>query len=316
MEMMVVMLIAGLMLGVFANMLTPALNFFAKRDTATRLQAINAALNAAIADNAVAFASNPAQSVLTLQGAVMPLSPNANGQCQGGAGTFAALSSYMSASGDAWHDGSGRSFCIYVSPLLIGTTQATQFYFHSISVVSPGPNGVIDVGTGMSSAGVMNVAGDDVSTTINGQLVVGALVQGTLDVMARYATALSSYYQSRYLGNTGRDTQIDFWANASPSGTLATSWDADPTNPGLIPLTGGCAVGGVAVSGAYLLGFSQGDLATPFGSSLLLDNCSNLTRNPENPTLALSTPPYTVILTAQIGGPIPSISKTVFGVTN
>lgn len=313
-EVLAVLAVLAVLFSVFSDMLSPVMNWTQKRDTSNRLAAINAAFVAAINDNALAFANNTNATVLTLKGTINPAAPGTNGRCAGGTATFAPLQKYLPSAPDAWHDGFGRAFCIYVSPQLSSTFNGVSFTYHSVAVVSGGVDGAIDASTQMAADGTMNVGGDDISSTINGQLVIGQMMQGTWQVMSNYATALQSYYQARYSTATVHDPLTDYWANASPTGS-STLWDTSSSMPGVFPPTSGCSAPGSAVSGPYLLGFAQSDVTTPFGTSLYIDNCSAQTRNPENPTSFLAIAPYSVILTAQIPGPVPSITKTVLGIT-
>lgn len=313
-ELLAVLSVLAVLFALFSNTLTPLMNWTQKRDTSNRLAAIHAALVAAIQDNALAFANNPDASILTLKGTINPAAPGPSGRCTGGVGTFAPLVKYLPSAADAWHDGFGRAFCIYVSARLTSSFNGVSFTYHSLSVVSGGVDGAIDASTQMAADGSMSVGGDDVSTTINGQIVIGQMMQGTWQVMSTYATALQSYFQARYASATTRDANIDYWANASPTGT-STLWDSSASAPGLFAPTSGCAAPGSPVAGSYLLGFAPSDVTTPFGTTIFIDNCSPATRNPENPNTVLSNAPYSVVLTAQIPGPEPTLTKTVLGIT-
>lgn len=308
-EMMFAMGLASILIVLISNATGPGITFFSRLETDGRLKDLRMALTAAYNDNATTVDAVSSAVFTTPAGTLAQLTPTVNNLCVGGPTTFTAIGRYLATSAsDIWHDGFGRSFCVYITPMQSITVNSITFNYHSVAVVSAGVDGAIDTTTSLSPVGVLTLGGDDKGILIDGRALMQDKVSQSLAVVNRSADAYQTYFNTRYLANTTRDISIDYFAKSDRGGNASSSWDVN----GSMPNSGGAAVSMTAISAHTVLGLTPSDITDAFGQILLIDNSSDAVRNPQNSTAALQTPGYTArISTALPGGQ--TLSRTVVG---
>ncbi len=309
MEMMVAMTLASVLIVLISNATGPGITFFARIETDSRLKDLRVALTAAYNDNATKVDANPAAVFTTSAGTLTPLMPSVNNLCVGTPTMFNAIARYLNTSAsDVWHDGFGRSFCVYITPIQNITVNSITFNYHSVAVVSAGVDGAIDATTTLSPLGVLTLGGDDKGILIDGRSLMQDKVTQSLAVVNRAAEAYQTYFNTRYLANTTRDISIDYFASTDRGGNASSSWDFG----GAMPNTGGSAVNMVNIGAHTVLGLTLSDVTDSFGQILLIDNSSDAVRNPQNAIGALQTPGFTARISTSLPGG-QTLSRTVVG---
>jgi prepilin-type N-terminal cleavage/methylation domain-containing protein len=308
-EMMVAMALASILIVLISNATGPGITFFARLETDSRLKDLRVALTAAYNDNATKVDATSAAVFTTALGTVTPLVPSVNNLCVGSPTMFNAIARYLNTSAsDAWHDGFGRSFCVYITPIQNISVNSITFNYHSIAIVSAGVDGAIDSNTALSGLGILTLGGDDKGVLIDGRSLMQDKVSQSLAIVNRSADAYQTYFNTRYLANTTRDISVDYFANTDRGGNPSNSWDFG----GAMPNTGGNAVNMVNIGAHTVLGLTLSDVTDAFGQILMIDNSSDAVRNPQNSTGALQTPGFTArISTVLPGGQ--QLSRTVIG---
>ena len=308
-EMMLAIGLASLLIVLISNATGSSITFYSRVETDSRLKDLRSAITAAYQDNALTVDGVTTAVFTTSTGTLSPLSPTVNNLCVGGSTTFSAIARYLSTSAsDIWHDGFGRSFCVYITPLQTLPVNGVTFSYRSIAVVTPGVDGAVDSTTALSSVGELTLGGDDKGVLIDGRTLMLEKVTQSLAVLNRAADAYQTYFNTRYLANTTRDISIDYFAMADRSGSTSSSWDAG----GTMPNSGGVATSMVTLGAHTVLGLTTADVTDAFGQVLLLDNSSDAVRNPQNSTTALQTPGFTARISTTLPGG-QTLSRTVIG---
>jgi|SRR5579862_4177121 len=196
---------------------------------------------------------------------------------------------------EAQHDDFNGFYKILVSNQLstVMPSGYTLFY-HKIAIVSPGYNRHLEAGTTMNAAtGALTVAGDDYAVVVDGFQIGRELAEDTVRRVDNLANVYQLYFTNRYLANAARDVSIDYFA---ATGTTAARWDAG----GLASNSSGAFTNATSLNMAAALGLSTTDMQDAYGTSLQIDNSSALARNPDNATTAMSIPPYSALVRANL----------------
>lgn len=308
-EMMLSIGLASLLIVLISNATGSSITFYSRIETDSRLKDLRIALIAAYNDNATTVDADTSAVFTTSAGTLSPLLPTVNNLCVGSSTTFSSIARYLSSSSsDIWHDGFGRSFCIYLTPRQTITVNAVTYYYHSIAIVSAGVDGAIDSSTALSTSGELTLGGDDKGFLIDGRSLMLDKINQSLIVLNRSSDAYQTYFNTRYLANTTRDISIDYFAKSDRSGSTSSSWDSG----GSMPNSGGVATSMVTLGAHTVLGLTTADVTDAFGQVLMLDNSSDAVRNPENSTSSLQTPGFTARISTTLPGG-QSLSRTVVG---
>lgn len=303
-EMLIAMAVLAIMLAVSYPLFQSMTDLWGKYETNNRLADIEQAVSTAYAQAMVTaeVPANTGRELVLPTGALGQSGPNAAGWCSATTpAAFAPLYQYLKQAPNlVWRDGYGRPVCVLITPQLSFTDDGATLYYHTIAIVSAGRHGKLAAGTSLSDAGVLTLAGDNQAVLINGRLLALAALQATQAQMAKVAAAYQAYFQNRYLGNTARDTSIDYFANA---------W-GDTGSP--MPALGATPLNTPSADLMSPLGLSSTDITDGWGQVMMLDNESDAVRSPNNSTAAMTTPPYTARITTTLPGG-QTYAQTVMG---
>lgn len=287
------------------DVLGPMLAFQGGQDTRRRLEELRTAVESAYREHA-AVVDAEAQPVFRLPSGTLQSSAidAATGRCLSDAATFAPLARWLAVSpGPAHRDGYGAPLCVFVSPRRGRAIGGVELHSHVLAVVSPGPDGRVEVGagcrTGLDEDGRLALCGDDEGVRIDGHAIAADLLARTLARLQLAADAYRGYFQARALADAARDIAVNYFASAAaPAGR----WDTD----GAISLSGcdGTAPRALADGAAATLGLSAADAVDAWGGALRLDNCSESVRSPRHPDPARQLPPYTAAVLATLPGSV------------
>jgi prepilin-type N-terminal cleavage/methylation domain-containing protein len=262
--------------------------------TRDRLERLRVALGAAYRNNARTIEASTAREVLLGPGvAILDGTDASNGT------TLAALDRVAGfgqlSPMEARVDDFQRRFLYVVSDrIAINMPGGYSVYYRKIGIVSRGYNGQVDAGTSMDPAtGAVTVGGDDSAVVVDGFQIQRELAEQTVAKVDRIAKAYERYFTNRYLANLSRDVSIDYFAAA---GATAARWDAG----GLAANSGGAFADGASLNLTQALGLATSDLRDAYGTPIQVDNSSATTRNPENPASAMSIPPYSALVRANL----------------
>ena len=310
-EMLIAMGIATTMLLVMSKALGPALSFFSKQETASRLQSMRSSLEAAYRDESARINAETLTRLTTASGSISPALPNATGVCSANSTTFAPISRYLPTSvGESWRDGHGQALCVFVTAQQTATLNGVTFAYHSIAVVSPGNDGAMDAATALSDTGTLTLGGDDKGIVVDGRRLVASQIESAQAQLQRIGDAYASYFTTRYQASPSRDPSTNYFANANKAGAASAQFDA----AGSMPTTGGVAVAMTLIGAHTVLGLAVNDVTDPWGQVYLIDNSTDAVRHPQNATAALTTPAYTARISTPIPGTGGSLNRTVVGV--
>lgn len=273
-------------------------------DTQRKLADVRQALTAAYRDG-IATAEADADAKLTLPTGVIPIVPaDGSGRCLSTDTTLSPIGPYSTQSpATLYRDGGGAPMCIFVSPRQSRQESGITLYYHSVAVVAPGPNGVLeattDCTTQFDNAGNLHLCGDDEGVVMDGAAIAHDALQATLQRLQKIAAAYQAYAASRFQVSTARDVGIDYFAATGPS---ADRWD----NGGNMPSTG-CQgfkplIAATTPSPHDVLGLSPLDVTDAYGQTITVDNCSPAVRSPDNPTSTQQLPPYSALLRTTLPG--------------
>lgn len=160
----------------------------------------------------------------------------------------------------------------------------------------------------MDAAGALVTGGDDRSIKVDGRDIAQDRVTETVTKMDRIIEALQSYFNSRYLSNPTRDISVNYFARTNRAGATDARFDSG----GSMPNTQGAAQSMTLIGAHTALGLSTADVTDGFGQAFLIDNSSDAVRNPENATVGLQVPAYSVrIQTTLPGGAV--LSRSAVG---
>ncbi len=262
--------------------------------TRDRMERLRVALASAYRNNARVIEASTAQEMFFAAGSTI-----ANGTDASNPATLSALNRIVGygqlSPVEAQVDEFQGRFRYFVSTRLSTPMPGGYWVFHrKIAIVSPGWNGIVEAGTTMNGAtGAMTVAGDDFAVVIDGFQIQRELAEQTVQRVDRVAKSYERYFTNRYLANTARDVSIDYFA---ATGTTAARWDAG----GLAGNSGGIFADASALNMTQALGLATSDLQDAYGTPIQIDNSSSQARNPNNPITAMSIPPYSALVRAQL----------------
>ncbi len=311
-EMLIAIVVATMMLMTMTQALTPALNFYAKQETESRLKDLREAIVGAYKMES-RLVDRDQEAVFKLQrGNIAPVLPNA-GRCPSTEATFVPMGAYLAGSASvAWRDGYGQGMCFMVTERLTGTFKSSPFDYRSMAVISPGADGVIEPGSTLTADGVLTLEGDDKGFLVDGKQIVGDMMADATERIERAANVLGVYFMTRFRSNPARDISVNYFATHDPSGSVNAAYDAN----GFVPTSAASPNRRLPLQSrpdlVAQLGMSSSDAVDPWGGSLFLDNSSDLVRHPGNSQPNSRLPPYT----ARVGAILPNgtfLEKTVVG---
>ena len=311
-EMLIAIVIATMMLMTMSQALTPALNFYAKQETESRLKDLRVAMLGAYKIESRLIDGRSDAAFELQRGLILPILPN-EGRCPSSQSTFLPMGAYLAASASvAWRDGHGQGMCFLVTPRLTGVFKGSEFVYRSLAVISPGADGVVDAGSTLTADGVLTLQGDDKGFLVDGKQVVGDMVADATERVERAASVLGVYFMTRYRSNPARDISVNYFASRAPDGSANASYDFS----GFVPTSGGSPNRKLALQSSpdlvAQLGLGSSDVVSPWGGSLYLDNSSDSERHPGHSQSNSRLPPYT----ARVGVELPNgalLEKTVVG---
>lgn len=199
-------------------------------------------------------------------------------------------------------DGFNQPYWIFVSPRLRRAFEGVDLYYHTVAIVSGGPNGQLDPGTSFDrSTGVLSVMGDDAGLVVDGYPIAREHHDDALARLRRLADAYQAYFRSRFLSDPRRDIAVDYFSGPCASSGDTDRWDT----PGPATVSNSCGADLPLGSGELrALGVEPRDALDPFGRAIRLDNASARVRNPDNPEVSMGGPPYTARLLTNLPGDV------------
>lgn len=190
-EVMVATAVIALLIPAIMAMVQPFLNFYGKVNTDNRLKDLRTALTATYNTYSTNIDALTTATLTTPDGTLSQVLP-ASQQCTATATTFAAARRFLSTSaGEIYHDGFGRSFCVWITPRLSASYSGVTYYYHNVLVVSAGVDGAVDATTTINADGTITVGGDDRSAFIDGRSIAQAKIQQTLAQMDKIVGGVS-----------------------------------------------------------------------------------------------------------------------------
>ena len=300
----------------------PALTFFGKTESDTRLKDLRLAIENAYRENVnvvenVADSATAGKVFKTPSGVLTELRPGANGLCAERLDAFQALGPNLSTSGTLIiRDGFAHPFCIYITPRQSEIYEGADITYRTIAIVSGGVDGVVEPTTVLSDDGVLTLGGDDRGITVGGRKIARDLIDRANATLDRVASAYATFFTTRYLASVSRDVGV-YYFSGEPGGVTAGGYD--PTNP--MPSTAGApadpAGGGssqdmVTINAHTVLGLTPRDVLDPYGRNVRIDNASPLVRSPAAADPAFQVAPYTARLAIITPGNR-VLSRTVVG---
>lgn len=318
-EVAVTIILVGMLYGVMMEGFGPAIQFRAKIETEAKLKSLRTSLLTAYKDNMASVEAEPGQRLVFSSGqAIDQQIPGANGRCVSTSTTFLPVARYLETSSTLAHlDGYNQPICVFITPRQTITVTGVALNYHSLAVISPGRDNQVDATTVLSVTGELALGGDDIGVLLDGRSFVQDQFQVTLDALRRTADAYQAYFQARYQADAGRSASIDYFscgqANCAAAGD--PHWDTGGIMPSL-----GSGGAGVAMDSAMaggrpfeILGLSQSDVTDGYGGTLQAQNKGDLCRNPGNSNGALTAPPFTAVIYADLPGGT-RVSQTVVGI--
>jgi type II secretory pathway pseudopilin PulG len=272
----------------------PWLVFTQGLQTERKLGEIQRALDAAYRDAAWEVDAEPEARLVLAHGAI-------ESAVVADSNTFAPIEGYAALSAAQMAgDGFNMPHRVFVSKQIRRAVAGTILSYHVIAIVSMGKNGVLDAGTRFDAEqGLLRLGGDDKGVVIDGYPIARGNYEQTLLKLNKLAGIYQVYFQTRYLADTQRDAAVDYFAGACSGSSAESLWDG---GEGAARNTCGTEMPLDPEESQRVFGMAPGDITDAFGQRLRLDNASVHTRNPENPTAGMSSPPYSAILSATLPG--------------
>lgn len=319
-EVVVAMVLVGALYAIASESFGPALSFRAEIETKERQKDLRQAIHSAYKLNAVSVDSVDT-ATLTFGGSLGTMSPvlpdATTKRCDSDATTFAPVASFSTMSpAEAFRDGYGNPICLYITPRQSLAVSGSTVFYHSVAIVSPGKNGLIDAGTDLdSTTGNLVLAGDDMGILLDGRNFAQDRYDITLESIKRAADAYQAYFSVRYQSDPARSISVDYFScgdnSTCPPATVNPLWDAGNGMPstcgGAVPMFTTTGISPHAV-----LGLSQSDVTDGYGNIITLDNCGASVRSPGNATASLRAPPYTAVISTTLPGG-GTLSQTAIG---
>jgi prepilin-type N-terminal cleavage/methylation domain-containing protein len=319
-EILVALVLIGGLYAIVSDSFGPALAFRAEIETKEKQKDLRSAIFAAYKINALTVDAEVAAKLDfgTATGVMEPVLPDATTKrCGSTATTFLPVARFSgSSAGVIYRDGYGHPMCVFITPRLSLTISGSMIYYHSVAVVSPGRNGVIDTGTALDSAtGNLTLAGDDMGVLLDGRAMAQDRYQVTIESIRRAADAYQAYFSVRYQTDPTRSISVNYFAcgddTTCPPATPNVQWDAGNGMP--TTCAGPIAMfQTMGISPHAVLGLSESDVTDGYGNVITMDNCGAGVRNPSNPNVAMQTPPYTAVISTTLPGG-DTLSQTAVG---
>lgn len=319
-EILVALVLIGGLYAIVSDSFGPALAFRAEIETKEKQKDLRNAIHAAYKINALTVDAEAAAKLDfgTATGVMEPALPNgATKRCESTATTFLPVARFSgSSAGVIYRDGYGNPMCLFITPRQSLTVSGSTIYYHSVAVVSPGRNGVIDTGTTLdNTTGNLTLAGDDIGVLLDGRAMAQDRYQITIDSIRRAADAYQAYFSVRYQTDPARSISVNYFACGSdttcPPAAPVPQWDAGNGMP--TTCAGPIAMfQTVGISPHAVLGLSESDVTDGYGNVLTVDNCGPSVRNPSNVNAAMQTPPYTAVISTTLPGG-GTLSQTAVG---
>lgn len=305
-ELLIALVTLTLMLSLVAPSLGPFINYDQRKTTLRKLEQVRAAMLLGYRDNAFTMEGTDLAR-LTFNG--MAINHGATAAA-GSPGTFSGLARYSQLSPDQMVvDGYNRPVRVFVSNRLSRPVHGQQVFFRMAAVVSTGENGSLHPSTTFDvDTGVFTLGGDDMGVVIDGFEVQRELFDLTFKRLTRVADAYQAYFQARYLSDPTRDISINYFASAQPDGTTSPRWDTG----GSFRTSGGSAAALGTLNADVSLGMSEAEYVDGWGNNITVDNSSAAVRHPNNATVAMQTPPYSV----RIGSTLPGALSFVISINS
>lgn len=201
-------------------------------DTDRKLQELKMVITRYYDRNAMAIDNSASTNTL---GVWTNNKPAGRSECPSQLASFQAMGQELSESAQASAvDGFKNPWCILVSPPLTAIREGVTLTYRNIALVSTGHNGVLDTGSQLSAAGMLELSttGDDRGILISGLDIQHKKLLKTLDKMQRIANLYETYFTTQYLSNANRDMSINYfnnvWYTTGQIGNTGGSWS--PTN--------------------------------------------------------------------------------------
>lgn len=319
-EILVALVLIGGLYAIVSDSFGPALAFRAEIETKEKQKDLRAAIFAAYKLNAVTVDAEPAAKLDfgSGTGVMAPVLPDGTTKrCGSTATTFLPVARFSgSSAGVIYRDGYGNPMCLFITTRQSLTVSGSTIYYHSVAVVSPGRNGVIDATTALDNAtGNLTLGGDDMGVLLDGRTMAQDRYQVTIESIRRAAEAYQAYFSVRYQTDPARSISVNYFAcgndTTCPPATPNSQWDAGNGMPttcaGPIDMFRSTGISPHAV-----LGLSESDVTDGYGNRLKLDNCGAGVRNPSNADAAMRTPPYTAVISTTLPGG-DTLSQTAVG---
>jgi prepilin-type N-terminal cleavage/methylation domain-containing protein len=282
--------------------LGPWLNLKQKMDTERRLHDIKQGVSAMYEAQGMAIDAQPSGSFKEFTDNAVEVG---SGGCVLQDAGFVANSTWFSEPAQALsRDGYSNPWCIRISPSLSEVIDGVELWYRNISIISTGRDGQLDEATGVSSTGVLTLAGDDFGITISGREVQSDKLRETLRRMTRAGQTYETYFTVRYLANPARDITVDYFSS-------------DFDTSGVVASTGGAwapistALGPIGVAGIDTLSAWESDNNIEMGNFNETVNGIQV-RSPGS--TGTGTLPFTALIRARVPAPAGTLTYVLQGV--
>lgn len=266
----------------------------AQLGTRDRMERLRVALTSAYRNNARVIEASLAREVLFAPGvAILDGTDASNATTVAALGRVAGYGqlSPIEAQVDEFQ---GRFVYAVSNRLAVTMPGGYVVHYRKVAILSRGYDGRIDAGTTMDAAtGAVTVGGDDAAVVVDGFQIQRELAEQTVAKVDRIAKAYERYFTNRYLANLSRDISVDYFAS---SGLTPARWDVG----GLAGNSGGAFADAATLNLSQALGLASTDFQDAYGGAIQVDNSSGQTRNPDNVAPAMSIPPYSALVRANL----------------
>lgn len=311
-EMIVAIFVIGLLSSGVVNGFNGALNFNKRIETDTKLKAWRKAIDHVYSKNALTIDDTAVNTdnkliltvptPITVPATAVDASTKKCTLLESNIIEFANVAGY--AAKDLAVDGGHRSFCMFITTPLSEVINGVTVYYHSVAIVSPGKDMVINAGTELSTTGELKLAAgsDDTGILFDGRKFVTDKYNETIRNLKLSADAYAAYYSARYQTDTNRSVATDYFScGAAACPSTAVRWDSTGDMPA--SCSGAISMNpAVGVKPHVVLGLASTDVISGWGSVFSLDNCTNTVRSPGNVMVSRQTPPYTAVISTTIPG--------------
>lgn len=315
------LIVVSILTAIVSTAQGPALTFFGKTESDSRLKDLRLAIENAYRENVnvvenVADAATAGRVFKTPSGTITELRPGANGLCAERLDAFRAIGPNLSTAGTLIiRDGFAHPFCIYITPRQAEVYEGADITYRTVAIVSGGVDGVVEPTTALSDDGVLTLAGDDRGITVPGRKVARDLIDRANATLDRVASAYSTFFTTRYLASVSRDVGV-YYFSQSPAG-ISDGYDENSPMPSTSgapadPAGGGSSQDMVTIDAHTVLGLTPRDVLDPYGRNVRIDNASALVRSPAAADAQFQVAPFTARLAIITPGNR-VLSRTVVG---